>query len=321
MTELTDLSPTRIGLAQKCGLAFKYRYIDQVPAPHETAALLMGNAVHHGIEAWYAGDYRSDSLTEAVTAQWRELLPEAVWEALREVLRCEIDRRALSQAILMARPNIKSPEQTKDFLGSKEQAAFSEARQAMHEACDAEESVRWPKDEDPFQAWMKSAQIAEWLQARWRWQPPPLAVELPFSVQVGDFTLRGRIDQVRRDLTEDGEVLAPYIHDTKTGRQPLTQMEAFTQAYVYYEAVRQVMPELGEVLDVEFLMVRQRLSQRGHIEPERHRALALRVLNGAAHKIIAGQFEPHYGFWCRLCDFRDLCDREIGLWEGDGVDG
>lgn len=327
-TSLVDFSPSRLSMASKCGLAFKYKYVDQLDAPQDNARAMFGNAVHDGVQDWYGYgskelgigtyDFQDMDLAPIVLAQWERLLPPKVWEYVLKLRTQDQECDAVAAAILFQRPELKSPRTTVAFLKSEAAKEFAATRDEMNELCDALESVRWPQDEDAYKAYQKSAAIANNIQRRWQHLPPPIGVEVPFRITIGDFSVRGRIDQVRGDPhRESGELLYRMI-DIKTGVQLMTQMEAFLQAFIYVEAIHQ-MPEMPDTTDIAFYMARHDKYQQGEVDRERHTRLASRILNGRGRQIIMGQFEPSYGMWCKSCDFADLCEQEIRLWSGDGV--
>lgn len=311
---LTDLSVSRIKVVDKCGLAFKYNYVDHIPAASESASMLFGNVIHDGVDQWYGTHNHSNlDLAPIFTGLWSKYLPKQIWTATERCLAADKDLEALAEIIKIARPTIKAPRQTKDFLESAEFARFEDLRENMIDKCDAIEEMRWPKDENPLQAYYKSMAIAKQMQLRWQRLPAPLFVEVPFLLKFEGFTIKGRIDQIRQDPNEQGELRPMELLDIKTGRQPLTQMEAFIQAFLYDEACH-TNEDLPEPDHVTFWLARHDRSQDGRIDRERHRRLALRILNNVARTIITGAWEPHYGMWCRQCDYKELCEQEIGLW-------
>jgi hypothetical protein len=156
------------------------------------------------------------------------------------------------------------------------------------------------------------------MERRWRHLPRPLLVEGSFVLELFGFRVRGRIDALRADpMPPTGEAFLTIV-DYKTGRQPLTQMEAFLQSFIYYSAV-EASPDLPTTDRVAFYQARKEPTpwQQGRIDPARHAALASRIFNDRARKIAMAQFAPEPGFWCKSCDFNDLCQREISLWDGE----
>jgi hypothetical protein len=320
---LTDFSPSRLGVASRCGRAFDFQYIKKLPAPYDKGAMLLGDAVHNGVQAWYelpnegtAQGYQLHDLAPIVCAQWEFLLPPAVWAMVQRMRDLDAECVALAQYIAIKRPQIKAVVQTKEYQSSQQFKDFSEARGVMLEFCDALDEVKWPKDEDPYKAYKLAAAWADNMQKRWQKLPPPLVVEEGFTIEFEGFRLRGRIDAVRVDpLPPHGLALATVV-DYKTGRNPMTPMEAFLQAFIYYKAV-EARDDLPTTDRVAFYLTRKDQYQQGRIDPERHARLASMILNGRARQIAMGQFEPSFGFWCKSCDFRDLCERDVSLWSDE----
>lgn len=336
--ELHDLSPSRIRTAQKCGLAFKYQYIDKLPAASESAAMIFGNVIHYASEQFYGGPgpitpdnehaHKDMDLVDLVRAQWPQLLPEGIWAFVEELIGLDQERIAVANLIKLQR-DLKNPMQSKQFLESSEHAAFIAKRKEMVEVCDAFKEITWPKDQDAFAAYQKSEEVARRLEREWKPKPRPLVVEEPFRMEFEGFVVRGQIDQIRRDPDpKTGELKPPSINDIKTGRQLFTQMEAFMQGFLYWAANHQLSQEVDYVVDtdlVDFIMARHMNQngttkiQRGKIDPKRHTKLAKTIMNSTANSIISGDTAPHYGMWCKSCDFHEICETEIDLWDGDGV--
>lgn len=334
-SELTDFSAHRIGIANKCGKAFEFQYVDKLPAPYEAGSLLFGSVIHDGVEEWYGPGPRSSAnenrhrerdLVEICNQRWEGLLPPKIWEALGEMVALDAECKAVAEAIHLQRPDLKSPSQTKAYMESKAVKSLTEAKQEVLRLCEHSQEIRWPKDEDPFKAYKKVQVIAERLQREWRKQPRPLLVEEPFRLEFQDYVIRGRIDQLREDVNpETGELLEPEIDDIKSGRNSLTQMEAFWQAFIYWKA-NAIWEHTPDTRRVGFTLVRhvdehgRTKVQRGTIDPKRHERLASKILNGVARRVITAQFEPAYGYWCKRCDFRDHCATEIDLWGAEGFE-
>lgn len=315
---VTDLSASRVHTASKCMRAYEFQHIHKLPEPQEAARTVFGTVVHRAVQNWYAGpDYRSMHLSYYVDALWWEHLPRDVGIALRHLLAAERDVEQVAQLIKVCRPDIKSPRTTKDFLTSSQHKMFEDARDELLSAQNKCEEMAWPQNENAFQAYAKSIDIADKLELRWREKPAPVAVEREFWVELPNVELRihGFIDQIRMDPDEHGEVHV-LGHDLKTGQQLMSQMEMFIQAYLYNEACYQL-EELPLPRAWEFLFARSMTPQIGRIDRGRHRPLAERILTSAKRKIESEDWTPSYGFWCKSCSFRDICEKEIGLWSTD----
>jgi hypothetical protein len=319
VVDLPDLSPTRVSVANTCGLQYKYQYVDRIPDPVEGAAAILGNVIHDSLEQWYQGHeldqyaHRGRSLVSLVKARWPQVLPTEVWAYTNKVLRADADLVAAEEALLMIRPALKSPRTTKAIQESQEYLKWQDAKTELFAATQREEGISWPGDEDPYRAYLRSIEWAENMERMWRHKPAPVAVERPFRIEVEGVAIKGRLDQFRRDPDpQTGEVVNDLV-DVKTGRKPLTQMVAFLQAWAYWTAILRD-PTLPDPDQVSFYLTRKNQNQRGIIEPERHDPLALRILRGVLERIGREQFEPHYGHHCAQCDFRSLCEQEISLW-------
>lgn len=332
---LTDLSASRISTASKCGLAFHYQYVEKLPSPVESAARLFGTVIHDAVQEWYgegvtttdnANRHKDLDLALLVKEQWKVQLPKEVWTRLGKLLEADEEQKAVEAAIMLERPSLKKPRSTKAFLSSSAAKHFSDAQKELREYTEESAEIKWPKNGDAYIDYLKSLELAKTIEAEWKPLPRPILVEEPFRLEFEGFVVRGRIDQVRQDVDlKTGEAKEPVILDIKTSKQPLTQMEAFVQAFLYYEAVRQM--DIAPTTDnVAFYLARQTNEmggvkiQKGKIEGERHKALALRILQSTGDKILKGDDSPHYGHWCRMCDWHSLCAREISLWEGDGFE-
>lgn len=314
------LSVSSIKLADKCSLAHHYHYVDRLPAPEEAASKVFGTVLHIGTENWYgeSGDsYKTTNIRDFVHREWFEHLPMDVAIELRHCIEAERGLTDLEQLIRISRPTIKEPRQTKDFMTSPAFAHFEDARDGLLAAMTKCEDMRWPKDENAYQAYRKSIFIADQLQLRWQHKPRPLVIEKEFLIEFAGVEIRGRIDQIRRDPAmdpepgTDGFVIEGL--DLKTGRQSMTQMDAFLQAFLYNEAC-EADPGLPVPDYWTFLMARLNKPQHGKIDRERHSKLAERILRRVVSQIQSDEYAPHYGMWCSSCDYRGVCEQEINLW-------
>lgn len=325
--DLTTLSPTRIKNAQQCGLKFKYEYVDRIPSPTEGAALILGNVVHDGVQEWYGpdespNDHRESSLADLFRAQWPQKLPPQIWAPTMEAIEADAECEALA-SLLVATKGYKAPRMTKPFQESDAWRYFNDRMGRLLDACDKLEAIKWAKDENPLKAYQKTMDIARAMERRWKHLPRPIAVETPFMFEVEGFTIRGRIDQLRRDPQPGTGEAIVELTDIKTGRNAFSQMEAFIQLWVYHRAVRDLRAQGIDVPMPDYIalyLARHDKPQRGQIDPDRHDRLALKILNRVGRDIITASYEPHYGFWCDRCDYKDLCEKEISIWE-PGTEG
>lgn len=322
-TALTDFSASRLALAGRCGLAFEYRYVKKLPAPYDRSSMMLGDAIHNGTQDWYElpdDGFKTAELAPLVAAWWEKLMPPSIWKIVSQLLTLEEECAAVEAAVKFQRPELKAPRQTKAYLESEAAQKFAAIREQVVALADVLPDVKWSKTEDPYAAYMKSMVMAREMQARWQPKPRPVVVERPFNVEIAGFKVRGRIDQVRMDpIPATGEV-EPCMVDIKTGQQVMSQMEAFLQSFIYIRACLED-PEIPDTTKIAFYLARKNAYQQGRVDPARHERLASRILHGRARAISSAQFEPSYGFWCKSCDFADLCESEISLWKpgDDGV--
>lgn len=134
---------------------------------------------------------------------------------------------------------------------------------------------------------------------------PPLFVEKPFLLQVGDAWLRGFIDRI--DSRPDGRV---EVVDYKTGK-PKTKAEVGDrlQLNIYAMACRDVLRLTPETLSFYYVQTNEKLSF-----PYDEAALteATQTITATAGKIRAGAFDPTPEFGkCRVCDFRAICPSSL----------
>jgi len=321
----SHLSVSQVKIADSCSLKWRYKYVDQLPAPEEAATKVFGTVVHLGIEHWYGPEededaFRQRTMRNYVHDLWFEHLPMDVGIALRKCIEAEKGQVELEQALLLVRPTLKSPRTTKAFEESDQKRVFEDARDQLLRAADKCEDMRWPKDENAFQAYQKSMFIANQLEERWKRRPRPLVIEKEFHIEFAGIEIRGRIDQIRADPFPNGQIHTEGV-DVKTGRQLMTQMDAFLQAFLYNEACYQD-PFLAQFLPEWwiFWMARHNKPQRGVIDRERHGRIAKRILERVRNQIQRNDYAPQYSQLCSWCDYRGLCEKELSLWPA-GTDG
>lgn len=129
---------------------------------------------------------------------------------------------------------------------------------------------------------------------------PPLAVEVPFSLQLSTTRITGRIDRI--DRAENGAVI---ITDFKTGEGKGKDASTDTQLSIYALATRK---SLGlEPATLRFAYVETGGEEASTRTPEQDTETA-RQIEDVAARIRRGEFHATPGYWCRFCDFRKICD-------------
>jgi DNA helicase-2/ATP-dependent DNA helicase PcrA len=127
-------------------------------------------------------------------------------------------------------------------------------------------------------------------------------VEAPFSLEVGDHRLRGRIDAIYAD---DGSW---EVVDFKSG-PPKDDPSRLVQLQAYAIAAREV--DFGlpapERLDVSFAYLGDGLSVQTHHADEDWLAVARETLEFLVSGIETGDWAATPGEWCHGCDFLRFC--------------
>jgi len=156
--------------------------------------------------------------------------------------------------------------------------------------------------------------------------PPPLAVELPFEVEVqgrsvqGEeemFLLRGIVDRVDEVMTATGESTLVVV-DYKSGNRKPKPEETHNdvQLTLYALALRQMLKMRVERVEFHLLRDGQVLASERDNAALDH--LTHELLPYASETMLKGEFKPCPGYWCRWCDFQEPCYQEGFLLETSG---
>lgn len=142
---------------------------------------------------------------------------------------------------------------------------------------------------------------------------PPLAVELPFEVEVqGDeetFLLRGIIDRVDETASASGEATLVVVDYKSGSRKPKPdEAQSDLQLTLYALALRQMLDLPVE--RVEFHLLRDGLVMASERDEAALAHLRGEVLPYASQMLQGGQFKACPGYWCRWCDFQEPCRQE-----------
>jgi len=132
----------------------------------------------------------------------------------------------------------------------------------------------------------------------------PLAVEFPFAVRWGDETLIGFVDRI--DETDDGIEIVEF----KTGkRKPCRrEVDEDLQLLLYTYGV-------GETLGLPVRRaVYHHLRSGSSLPTERGRHVCAQQVDDILSRVVpaiqAGRHPPRNGWWCRFCDYRQICETE-----------
>lgn len=151
----------------------------------------------------------------------------------------------------------------------------------------------------------------------------PLLLEFPFEISVGEHTLVGILDRVDESETESESEQAEaglVVIDYKSGqRKPSrSEVERDLQLTVYAYAVQQVFGLPVHQVICHWLRDGVDLvSTRGVGDYE---WLTQELLPYVAESVQNEQFAPKPGYYCRFCDYRQLCEAE-GLNTGERLQG
>jgi DNA helicase-2/ATP-dependent DNA helicase PcrA len=127
-----------------------------------------------------------------------------------------------------------------------------------------------------------------------------LALEMPFNLKIGDYTLFGVIDRI--DESKDGVVIIDY----KTG-SPKDKLEAEDkdQLLIYQIAAEEVLKIKPKELSYYYL-------DNGHkatfLGDEKEKAQQKEKIIKEIEEIKKSDFGATPGWQCAYCDFKDICD-------------
>ena len=135
-------------------------------------------------------------------------------------------------------------------------------------------------------------------------QKLPLAAELAFEVQAGDYRLAGIVD--RLDESEQGLIVVDFKSGTrKPSPKDLDEDLQFT---IYAFAIEQMMGRPVE--KVVHCHLRTGDCFNTHRTSDHFAWLLDEVLPFVAGGVARGEFAPRSGYWCNWCDYRELCRAE-----------
>lgn len=143
--------------------------------------------------------------------------------------------------------------------------------------------------------------------------PLPILLEYPFEILLRDdtsgleYSLRGVIDRV--DQSADGLVIVDY----KTGKRKPSpkQLSEDLQLTIYAFAVRQLFGQ--EVQRVVYYHLRDQSALTVERDDATLHTLETETLPYVAAGIGREEFAPQPGYYCRFCDYYQLCQEEGGV--------
>ena len=126
------------------------------------------------------------------------------------------------------------------------------------------------------------------------------ALEMPFNLKIGEYTLYGVIDRIDE---ESGGVI---IVDYKTGQsKDKLDFEAKEQLLIYQIAAQEVLHLKPKQLAYYYLddgKFASFLGSEADLQKQKEKIIE------EAEKIKNSEFEPTPGWQCQYCDFKDICD-------------
>jgi len=133
---------------------------------------------------------------------------------------------------------------------------------------------------------------------------PPLVVEYPFTLPWGEHVIEGIVD--RLDEGESGLIIV----DFKTGKRKPSPKDLQTdlQLTIYAYAVEQLFDQPVE--RIVYYHLRDQTPLVTTRSEGDFRWLLDEVVPYAVQRIEAGAFAPRFGYWCRFCHFKELCQAE-----------
>lgn len=312
---VTRVSPSRVGKYAECGLAFKFHYIDKVPAETVGSAALFGSVVHLARE-WWVTDRRQDLIKLMERAWLEECKDEPTIRAFLTEYQA-ISRRAcrLEEEIRRARPEIKAVRMTKDWKTSDVARDTNRLLGKWYDRLNNETRYRF-SERDPLPALYDESLVLAWKYSeRWKHLPNALHSEFAFDFQWEGYTLIGKIDEIGRVLSPDGEQLGYSVEDAKTYRNEPHRFRDSRQLAIYDLAVRHLNDAGVLGLDLEQYPIfpvidLMRLGVKWKFEPVReieHRRLLSELRQyqrGVEHEVFLPAAKS-----CRadFCDYAGVC--------------
>jgi len=127
-----------------------------------------------------------------------------------------------------------------------------------------------------------------------------LALEIPFSLKIGDNTLQGRIDRI--DEREKGAVIIDYKTGSSKEKLSLDDKE---QLLIYQLAAEEIFKLNPKELIYHYLNDNKKASFLGS-EKEKNQ-LKEKIIK-EIEEIKKSDFKATPGWQCAFCDFKDICD-------------
>jgi len=202
-----------------------------------------------------------------------------------------------------------------DLFGVKGKPAY--AKKALARFSDFDQLVKifekqwideWYEDQkQKDEYYKKGKEIIKNFYSQFEKNPPKilkigeaLALELPFNLKIGDYTLFGVIDRI--DEQKDGVTIIDY----KTGQsKDKLDIDAKEQLLIYQIAAQEVLHIKPKQLAYHYLddgKIASFLGSENDLQNQKQKIIE------KIEKIKNSEFEPTPGWQCQYCDFKDICD-------------
>lgn len=143
--------------------------------------------------------------------------------------------------------------------------------------------------------------------------PPPILLEYPFEIPLQDdmtgrkYLLRGIIDRV--DQVDGGLVIVDY--KTSKRKPSPRQLSEDLQLTIYAFAANHLFEQ--KVTRIVYYHLRDQTELEVSRSDEALKVLLSETLPTVADNIAEERYEPKPGYYCRFCDYRELCNEEGGV--------
>lgn len=129
----------------------------------------------------------------------------------------------------------------------------------------------------------------------------PVALEHRFALNLGSYTLSGKIDKMDKLKSGGFEII-----DFKTNRRlpPLDKVKEDLQLSIYHLAAQHIWGIEPEKLTLYFLLPNQKISTTRSLKQIEE---TINIINSVAEDITAERFEPRENNLCPWCDYQYHC--------------
>lgn len=226
------ISSSRLDTLLSCGLAFKWKYVDDLPGDAYGASALFGSVMHKALE-WWAPD-RSQGLPRLVETAWLELTDKTtVRQFLTHYAPLSVQAREVC-AEIRAKRDVVRPRATKDFRDSEVGVAIKKLWGHWRNRLDKESPWRFTANDPLPSLYDESLDLAVTYAARWQHLPPSLITEFEFAHDWEGFVLRGYVDSIEPLVDRPtGEVVGLAVVDYKSEGRKGPAMKHWRQLCIY----------------------------------------------------------------------------------------